>query len=53
MTISSFEQVVNPERDPVVAAAKLLQDCSLSPPPLLESTVYTAFALLSDSAGEL
>ena len=45
--------MLNPERDPVAAAAKLLQDCSLSPPSLLESTVYKAFALLSHSAGEL
>lgn len=48
----SFEEAVDPEKDSVAVAAKILQDCSLSPPQLLESTVYKAFTLLCENEGQ-
>ena len=50
-TSRSFEEAVHPEKDSVSAAAKILQDCSLSSPRLLESAVYRAFTLLCESEG--
>lgn len=50
-TSLSFEEAVHPEKDSVSAAAKILQDCSLSSPRLLESAVYRAFTLLCENEG--
>ena len=48
----SFEEAVDPEKDSMSAAVKILQDCSLSSPQLLESTVYKAFKLLCENEGK-
>ena len=47
----SFEHENKPEREPLLAAADLLRELRSLAQPLLDTTIYQAYALLSDTEG--